>query len=166
MTAIEMMSTPVVSVRPDTPLDDAAHLFVRHGFSTMPVIDDDNHLVGLVTESDVFRALAMRIGIGLSPTAHLDPIQISQRVRDITHRSTASVKPDDSVSRCLLLMVDHNGQSLPVVQQGKVIGIISRSDALQALTGEHALDLREPNPNLPTVQPIDLLSTPSEPVRS
>jgi CBS domain-containing protein len=135
------MTSPVVTVAPDTALDDAAQLLIRHSVSTLPVSDIARGLVGVVTETDIFRALALRMGIGLSPTGRLDVGHVPMRIADIAHPADIWVKPDDDVSFCLQLMVRNDGKSLPVVEHGHVVGIISRREAISALSAPSPVDI-------------------------
>lgn len=133
MTATDLMTAPAITVTPDTPLDDAAYLLVRHKIGSLPVVDDHGRLLGLVTESDLIRGLAMRVGIGVSPTAHVNPDRMPHTVGDILHRTPATVQLMDSEQLCLLRMVQHDGRELVVVHDGKVVGVVSRRDAIGAL---------------------------------
>jgi CBS-domain-containing membrane protein len=133
MKASEIMTTPVVTVRPSTPIDDAAGLLTEHDINTLPVVDDDGRLVAVVTETDVFRAIALRHGIGLSPTAKLEAARYPREVRDIAHKPKAWVRAADEMTYCLTVMARQNGKALPVLDAGRVVGIISRREALQAL---------------------------------
>lgn len=58
MEVSEVMSREVTTVNPETPLGDAASLMARHHFGSLPVVDGSNNIVGIVTESDIFRAFA------------------------------------------------------------------------------------------------------------
>jgi CBS domain-containing protein len=142
MRAAEAMTSPVITVSPQTALDVAARLLVRHAVNTLPVTDTDGRLVGVVTETDIFRALALRMGIGLSPTGRLDANHVPKRIGDIAHRADVWVKPEDDVSLCLLLMVRSNGRSLLVVERGSLVGIITRREALSVLSTPGALDAK------------------------
>ncbi|MFV9505606.1 MAG: CBS domain-containing protein [Oscillochloridaceae bacterium umkhey_bin13] len=62
MEVTEVMAHQVVTVNPETPLADAASLMAQHHFGSLPVIDADNIIVGIITESDLFRALADILG--------------------------------------------------------------------------------------------------------
>jgi CBS-domain-containing membrane protein len=134
MTAQQMMTSPVVTVHPDASLEEAAGLLLRHEIATLPVVDDQSRLLSLVTESDVFRALGLRLGIGASPTAHLNPARLPGTVRDVMHRDVPRVKPSAGVTYCLRVLERHDGHTLVVVNGDCVEGVISLRDALRALT--------------------------------
>lgn len=133
MKARDVMTTPVLTVELNTPLDDAARLMIRHRVNSLPVTDDELRLLGVVTETDVFRGLALRMGIGLSPTAHLDESHIPRRVADVGHPAAQWVDADVELTHCLSRMARGNGQSLPVLDAGRVVGIIGRREAINAL---------------------------------
>lgn len=136
MTAQSMMTTPVVTVHPETTLEDAARLLLQHKIANLPVVDDEHRLLGIVTESDVFRGLGLRLGVGASPTAHLNPTRLPVTVRDVMHRTATRVKRSDGVAYCLRLLDRHDGHALVVVEKGEVLGVISRRDALRVLMAQ------------------------------
>jgi len=133
MKASDVMTKPVITVRPATTIDDAARLLTEGSVNTLPVTDGDGRLVGAVTETEVFHALALRLGIGLSPTARLDDQSTPRRVSDISKPVSAAVHAGDEMSYCLAVMARNGGRSLPVLDAGQVVGIISRREALRAL---------------------------------
>jgi CBS domain-containing protein len=133
MKASEVMTSPVVAVRADASVDEAARLIARHGVNSLPVTDSHGRLLGQISESDVFRAIALRAGIGLSPTARLDERHMAPQVADVAQPVTPSVRPRDDMSLCLALMVRDNTTSVSVVDGGRVVGIITRREALRVL---------------------------------
>jgi acetoin utilization protein AcuB len=58
MEVAEVMSRNVVTVAPETPLTEAARLMATHSIGSLPVVDDTAQIVGIITESDIFRAFA------------------------------------------------------------------------------------------------------------
>lgn len=133
MRAFEMMTSPVVTAPPTLPLNEAAQLLGEHSINTLPVVDDDGYLLGVVSETDVFRALALRLGIGLSPTARLDDQHTPRRVGDIMRPAATSVRRSDTVAMCLTAIARNDGEAIPVLESRRVVGIITRREALTAL---------------------------------
>jgi len=129
----EVMAAPAITVRASAPIEEAVRLLADNHVNTLPVTDREGRLVAMLTETDVLRALALRLGIGLSPTAQLDPGSMPRRVADIATAPRTSVRPTDDMSYCLALMVADGGRSIPVLGAGRVVGIISRLEALRAL---------------------------------
>lgn len=114
----EYMSDAVSPVRGDTSLVEAAQQMRVSGVGGVPVVDpDDGRCVGILTERDVVvRALAEE----RDPRAAV--------VRDVATLRPVMCAPDDDVSTALLQMRDAEIQHLPVVEAGRVIGVISLAD--------------------------------------
>ncbi len=109
-----MTSTPV-TVEPSTTAVEAARLMTREDVGPLPVVEGQQ-LVGIVTDRDlVVRGLAG----GLLPHSMLE---------DVCSRETISVAPDDDAAVAVRLMRDHAVRRLPVVELGRVVGIVSLGD--------------------------------------
>jgi acetoin utilization protein AcuB len=63
-----VMTRPVVTTTPDTPLAEAAMLMVSNKIGGLPVVDTDQRVVGIITESDIFRAFVTMLGAGIATT--------------------------------------------------------------------------------------------------
>jgi CBS domain-containing protein len=108
----------MVTASPQVTVFEAARLMVEHGIGAILVVDE-GALVGIFTERDaVFRVLAQ------SRDAHAVPIGDVMTPRPLT------VSPDATFGRAMLLMHEHHFRHLPVVENGKAIGIVSARDAL------------------------------------
>lgn len=120
LTAGEIMSTDVRTVRPNTSIEDAIELLLRQKLSGLPVVDDNGRLVGVITE---FALLAVTYDRGVC--LHT----VSQHMT----RDVLTVNVDDPVSRVADLCIVHRVRRVPVMQNGRLVGIIARRDVLQAL---------------------------------
>ena len=165
MRATDIMSAPVVTVRPDTSILDAARALVRHKIAALPVVSPQRELVGMVSEADLFHARAARTWTGLADRG-VEGVGAPQQVEDVMHRDVLWVRADDSLALCTHLMTRHNGRSLPVLRDGYLVGIVTRRDVLAALTrigevfpgdqalrataGTGAIDLREARERIPS----------------
>ena len=108
----------MVTASPQVTVFEAARLMVEHGIGAILVVEAGT-LVGIFTERDaVFRVLAQ------SRDAHTVPIGDVMTPRPLT------VTPDATFGRAMLLMHEHHFRHLPVVEDGKAIGIVSARDAL------------------------------------
>lgn len=153
--AKNIMTTPVVSVRPDSTIGAVAALLVEHGISAVPVIDGDD-LVGIVSEGD----LVHRDEIGTAPRHRSWWLGLFQdnaslaveytkshsaRVADVMTRDVATVAeitPLDEIARLL----DRNRiKRVPVMRFGKVVGIVSRANLVRALAAATAGTSRAPS---------------------
>lgn len=108
------MTTNVISVREGATIEDAARLLARHRISGMPVVNEAGNLVGLVTEHDL-----------ISKEGHT--------VADIMSRSVISVSADTDVEEVSHLLAIQHIRRVPVLQGGKVVGILSRSDLVRQI---------------------------------
>jgi len=135
----ELMTTPAVTVGPETSLKQAVRLLDEHRITAMPVVDGYGALVGGVSEADVLRdtvpidrrAYELLVEI-TAPTVHLV-------VTDVMTHLPISVSPDDDVARAVELLVDTQVKSLPVVEFGRVVGMLSRRDVIAVLARQDAL---------------------------
>jgi redox-sensitive bicupin YhaK (pirin superfamily)/predicted transcriptional regulator len=118
MKARDIMSSPVISVRPERAVGEIARLLVERKISAVPVLEDE-HLVGLVSEADVLRRRAPGGG--------------ARCARDIMTHEVETVAPDMPVERIAGLLEERGIKRVPVVQAGRVVGIVSRSNLVQAL---------------------------------
>jgi CBS domain-containing protein len=134
MRALDIMSRPVVTVRPLTPVGEAAATLTKYGVTALPVIDDDECLVGIVSEGDLLwhrvpgetRAhLARRPDDGIT-----DP---PATVGDVMTTALITVPPDATAAMLSEVMLGYDIHSVPVVDGTAVIGIVSRRDLLSTL---------------------------------
>jgi CBS domain-containing protein len=136
MKAGEVMTTGAATVRPDAPLAEAARLMIQHQISGLPVVDAHDRLVGLVTENDFLRA-----GQGGQPRllemlakAGTDEDELNiRRVDDLMTREPITISAETPLEEVINLMLRHSVRRLPVVADGKVVGIVSRGNLLRAL---------------------------------
>jgi CBS domain-containing protein len=135
------MSTPVVSVRPDATLKEAVETMVAHQVSGVPVIDQRGGLVGIISESDILTKLELgKQGGGvLGLLVHLgQAMGASQKLQahtaaEIMTTRVITAGPEASFRELLHLMTTHNVNRLPIVESGRVIGIVTRADILRTM---------------------------------
>ena len=120
----DVMTTNVMTVRPDTPLRSLAAMFRRHRVSAFPVTTEDGKVIGVVSESDLIALVA-----GRRHRWHRASAQ--ETAGDLMTHPAVTVSPDEPVQTAARLMHSHRLQRLPVVDlDGRLAGIISRSDVL------------------------------------
>ncbi|MEA4932581.1 MAG: CBS domain-containing protein [Lawsonibacter sp.] len=113
----ELMNPSVISIEPTSSAALAARLISRHNVGVLPVCGGDRHLRGVVTDRDiVLRCVA----------AEEDPAQTM--VRDIMTRNCVTVSPGDDCREASRLMSVQQVRRLPVVESGKLVGMISLAD--------------------------------------
>jgi len=139
----DLMTTDVVVVHPDTPLKDVARSLVDHRISGVPVVDRDGRLAGVLSEADflVKEASGQEAHRRRSPLRWLfgdrEADAERQRIAAITAGEAmtapaASIAPDRPLSEAARRMTDDRINRLPVVEDGRVVGIISRADIVRA----------------------------------
>jgi CBS domain-containing protein len=120
LTAGAIMTTEIVTSRPNVSIEAAIDTLLSEEISGLPVVDDDGRLVGVISE---FALLA---------------VAYDRRVKNHTvsqhmTRDIFSVDIDDPISRVADLCIVHRVRRLPVLKDGRLVGIISRRDVLRAL---------------------------------
>ena len=119
----DYMTRKIVTVSPDTELMRAVYLLVAKELSGVPVVDGNKTLVGMLTERD---CLAMAINAG-----YFD--EPGGLVEDFMSHPVETVAPQDKLMDIALRFRDTSFRRFPVVENGKLVGIISRRDVLRAL---------------------------------
>ena len=145
LTAGNVMTRDPVTVTADTSLRHVAKLLARHHISGVPVIDADNHIVGMVTENDLLQWSdkpgerqawwldMLAEGYDLSPD-WLDSIQTEREmVRAVMKSDIVSVSEDSPVFEVAKILVAKAIKRVPVVRDGRLVGIVSRADLVGAL---------------------------------
>jgi CBS domain-containing protein len=135
----EVMTTPAVCVGPDTSLKHAIEMLDEHRITAMPVVNDDGHLVGVVSEADVLRDVVPTDRRLHERSVEVAVATVQLAVTDVMTRLPLSVSPDDDVAQAVDLLVATQVKSLPVVSLGRVIGMISRRDVIAVLARRDAL---------------------------
>lgn len=141
MRAREFMSTPVVSVHPEATFKEVVEQMTAHHVSGVPVIDHRDALVGIISESDVLtKAEYGQPGSGLlSLLDHL--ARATGSAHKLSARTAAELMtapvitagPEASFRELLHLMTVHDVNRIPIVEGGRVIGIVTRADLLGAM---------------------------------
>jgi CBS domain-containing protein len=113
----EIMTTPVVTVPPDTPTGKVAETLGRHRISAVPVVDEAGGVVGLVSDYDLLA-------------------KPGRTARDVMTTAVVSVTEDTDVADVRHLLVDRGIRRVPVLAAGRLVGIVSRSDVVALMATE------------------------------
>ena len=114
----------VWTISPDAPVIDAVRLMAERGIGALPVVQG-SELVGIVSERDYARKVILR-GRSSAETP----------VRDIMSTPVETISPDQAVHNCMQTMTDKRIRHLPVVDRGRLIGMISIGDLVKAVIEE------------------------------
>ncbi|MBB5576678.1 MULTISPECIES: CBS domain-containing protein [Rhizobium] len=138
-----LMTSPVTTVAPSTPLIDAAKLMLERRVGGLPVLDDHGRLVGIITESDFLRWgepgtekarsrwLSFFVNVGKMAEEYVR--SHGRKVEEVMSSPVETVSPDTDSVAAASIMEKHAIKRLPVVADEKVVGIVSRSDFMRAL---------------------------------
>lgn len=119
ITAQEIMSSPVRTIRPATTIADAQRILLRYGHSGLCVADDEGKLQGIVSRRDI--DLALHHGFGHAPVKGYMTLRLK------------TIAPHTPLSEIQALMVTYDVGRLPVVDQDELVGIVTRTDVLRQM---------------------------------
>ncbi len=114
----DVINKDVLTISADVTVEEAMRYLVDNKISGMPVVDEEGHLVGIISEFQLLETL-------YSPEVREMP------VRDVMTKDVLTVKSNMMLSDAASLMVAHRIRRLPVVDDGKIVGIVSRRDLLK-----------------------------------
>lgn len=125
------MSPEVLTITPDTSLLKLGKMMTDHKIRRLPVVDNTGTLIGIISDRDVRDASP-------SKATSLDMYEMHYllaeiKAKDIMTAKPLTVKPTDTVEKAAMLMLDNKIGGLPVVENGKLAGIISEQDVFKAL---------------------------------
>lgn len=137
----DVMSSPAITIRPDATFQEVVDALLANDISGLPVVDADGRLVGIVTEADLVskEAYGFRRRRALALVAdHLrgrDPQWVrkgaGRTARDVMTASPAVASPDDDLGVVARQMLESHHKRVPVVDGGRVVGLVSRHDLLR-----------------------------------
>jgi CBS domain-containing protein len=139
----DVMTPTVISVKADESTEAAAKLMLQNRISGLPVVDADGALIGIVTEGDFLRRgelgttrrrpkwLEFLLGPGRLAEEYVR--SAGRKVADVMTPEPFTVGEDDSLETVVTLMERHRVKRLPVIRDGKLVGIVSRANLLYAL---------------------------------
>lgn len=157
----DIMTKNVIACQADTSIKEAARLMFLNGLTGLPVLDKQDKLVGIITEYDLMRIedhlhLPVTFAFLGSIVALDNPLngdevekQLKQlaatKVSDLMTKEVKTIGPDASIEDVAELFLHKKVNPVPVVENGKLVGIISRADVVKLIAGEKDF----PFPNLP-----------------
>jgi CBS domain-containing protein len=144
----DIMDPEPATVRPDTPVEEVVAALRRHELPGLPVVDDDGRCVGMVTEADLVLPddegdLHIPHYINLfGGTIFLEPLSrfegrlrkaFASKAEDMMSADPDTVSPDTSVQEAARLIHESGHNRLPVVEDRRLVGVVTRLDVLGAL---------------------------------
>ena len=149
MRAKQVMSKPVHTIAADASVYDAAQVLLNAGVSAAPVVDPDGKMVGIVSEADLMYRTEIGTVPGKSWLQRLlaDDVLIardyirshSHRVADVMTKNVVTAAEGTSLGDIAILMQRHRVKRIPILRDGKIVGIVSRANLLQGLLAREPL---------------------------
>lgn len=146
MLAKDIMTTEVVKVHPGDTVDEIIKLLVDHRISGIPVVDDDDVVIGVVTEADLLvRTQKLHVPSYIQILGGIiyldDPGDLKDELRklaavkveDMMTANPVTVEEDTLVDEIASIMADEGINRVPVVRAGRIVGIVSRADIIRSL---------------------------------
>ncbi len=118
LTALDIMTADVVSVGTNTTIEEAADLFELYGVSGLPVVDDEDRLLGMITEYDLLQSLRT--------------LEMRGTVADFMTTDTIAVEENATLVEIINTLLSSHIRYVPVARNGKLVGMVSRRDFLFA----------------------------------
>ena len=151
-TVRDIMETDVPVVHPDDSVESVLRLMRRHELPGVPVVNEGGRCVGIITDADL--VLSEESGDLHLPhyfelfggVVFLEPLRkfeqrlrkaFSSTARDLMTEDPITIEADEPVSRAARVIAERKHNRLPVVEHGRLVGVVTRVDVLDALTHEH-----------------------------
>jgi CBS domain-containing protein len=137
-TVAQVMTADPITIGPEAPLSEAAHLMGKRNLKRLPVVEGSKRLVGMLSRFDILTAYAAsHLPQSAIPRQAANPHAVGQTVADVMERSVPSVAPEAPLSQILTLVTSDKSQRVVVVDgDGHVIGIISDTDLVARMSPE------------------------------
>lgn len=147
LTVKDIMTTEVITVKPETEILEATRLLLENHINGLPVIDDTGKVVGILCQSDLI-VQQKKLPVpsfftfldGYIPLTSMKQMEkeiqkaVATTVAQAMTRDPIVVKPDTGLNSVAALMVDKKLHTLPVVENGRLVGIVGKEDVIRTLT--------------------------------
>ncbi|RJR16105.1 MAG: CBS domain-containing protein [Nitrospiraceae bacterium] len=146
LTAKDIMTKDVITVRPEATVEDLARLLMEHKISGVPVVDDNKKIVGIVTENDlirknkrlhiptVIRLFDAYIMLGSDKAEEEIKKMAATTVEEICTENVVSIEEETSLEDIATIMAEQHIHLLPVLSGSNVVGIVGKADMVRAMT--------------------------------
>lgn len=166
MSVNNVMTRDVISVKSSSKVKDAWLILMEADITGAPLVDDSGNLVGILSTTDIFRAILERVtkarslreatvSSGNQEESEKEELrELSLAIRAVTdspvlnivpkEQKILSLSPGDSLDRAIHMIAEHDVNRLPVVHDGKVVGIITRQDIIWIIAGRPGKESHAP----------------------
>lgn len=144
----DFMTRDVITINPDATVEALARLLIEHKFSGVPVVDENNNLVGIVTENDlisknkrlhiptIIRLFDAYIMLGSGKMEDEIKKMAATTVVEICVKDVVSVTEETTLEEVATIMSEKSIHLLPVLRDKTVVGIVGKADIVGAMTGD------------------------------
>lgn len=148
LTARDIMTKEVITIKPEATVEELARLLIEHKISGVPVTDETNRLIGIITENDlisqnkrlhiptVIRLFDAYILLGSGKMEEEIKKMAAATVNDICTKKVVTITEETSVEEIATIMSERNIHLIPVIRDGFVVGIVGKADVVGAMTRE------------------------------
>jgi len=143
MKARDVMVAPVITASPHASVKSVAETFLRHQISAVPVVDDKGKVVGMISEGDLLhraetrterrRPWWLRAFISSDALANEYTKAHARNVADVMVKQVVTASPETPLHELAALLEKHSIKRVPIVENGQLVGIVSRANLVQAL---------------------------------
>jgi CBS-domain-containing membrane protein len=152
----DVMTKDVITVWRDAPVHEAARLMANHGVSGLPVVDAEGAVLGIVTEADLILRQAAPRARHWWEQLFADPDALARDYRkaagttvgEVMTTAVVTVSPELRVDTAARILVDRGVRRLPVVRDGRLVGVVSRADLVKALAARPTFVVWAPDEDL------------------
>jgi CBS domain-containing protein len=132
----DVMTEQPRTVSAETSLKEAARTLVRTGLGALPVVDEDQRVIGMVSEREVIRHLLnVQAFTGAEARVAAPRTGSGKTVRDVMTRQVLCVAPEQPIAEVASLMSNKDVDRVPVVREGRLVGFLTRGDIVRKLIG-------------------------------
>ena len=145
-TVKDIMTSSPVTVTPETPLQDAIKILVEQEVGGLPVLDPEGELVGILTQTDLmwretgletppYIMLLDSVIYLQNPLRHQEEVHkvLGQTVGEVMSKQVVTINAEQSIKEAAILMHDKKVKQLPVIEESKLVGIVTQSDILKTM---------------------------------
>jgi len=157
MKARDVMVSPVITVKPGATVKEVACILLQHHISALPVVDDAGKVIGMVSEGDLMRRADLGterqrswwLAALFAEEAALAAEYVkahSRKVADVMSKRVVAASPDTPLNEIAGLLERHSIKRVPIIENGALVGIVSRANLIQALAVDRkGLDIPVPD---------------------